>query len=80
MSQKGTDPSLMSYMDHCRKRIQDAVDDMEDDRIFEEEEAMAREASEIPILNDGDLVEDDEVEGDDYALQILLNMRAYGEV
>ena len=48
---------------------------------FEEvEDAMAREACEI---NDGDLVENEnveyEIEGDNYAFQILLNMRAHGE-
>ena len=41
---------------------------------------MAREAGEI---NDGDLVEnenaDERIEGDNYALQILLNMTADGE-
>ena len=41
---------------------------------------MARDAGEI---NDGDLVEnghaDDDIEGDKYAFQILLNIRAYGE-
>ena len=41
---------------------------------------MAREAGEI---NDGDLVEnenaDDEIEGDNYAFQILLNVTAHGE-
>ena len=47
---------------------------------FEEvEDAMAREACEI---NDGDLVENEnvdyEIEGDNY-FQILLNMRAHGE-
>ena len=41
---------------------------------------MAREIGEI---NDGDLVENenanDEIEGDNYAFQILLNMRADGQ-
>ena len=36
------------------------------------------------LSNDGDLIENgnpnDEVEGNDYAFQILLDMRAYGEV
>ena len=36
------------------------------------------------ILNDGDILENgnpnDEVEADDYAFQILLTMRAHGEV
>ena len=46
---------------------------------------MAIEAVEInSILNDGDILENenpnDEVEGDDYAFQILLTMRAHGEV
>ena len=40
-------------MDHCRQRIQDAVDDIGDNRLLEED-AMAREVGEI---NDGDLVE-----------------------
>ena len=66
-------------MDHCRQRIQDAVDDIGDNRLLEED-AMAREVGEI---NDGDLVENknanDEIEGDKNAFQILLNMRAYGE-
>ena len=61
-------------MDHCRQRIQDDVDDIEDNRILEED-AMSEEADEI---NDGDLVEnenvDDEIEGNNYAFQILLNM------
>ena len=67
-------------MDHCHQRIQNAVDDIEDNGILEEEDAMAREAGEI---NDGYLVEneiaDDRIEGDNYALQILLNMTADGE-
>ena len=66
-------------MDHCRQRIQDAVDDIGDNRLLEED-AMAREVGEI---NDGDLVENknanDKIEGDNNAFQILLNMRAYGE-
>ena len=66
-------------MDHCRQRIQDAVDDIGDNRLLEED-AMAREVGEI---NDGDLVENknanDGIEGDKNAFQILLNMRAYGE-
>ena len=66
-------------MDHCRQRIQDAVDDIGDNRLLEED-AMAREVGEI---NDGDLVENenanDEIEGDNNAFQLLLNMRAYGE-
>ena len=37
---------------------------------------MARVVGEI---NDGDLVENDEIEGDNYAFQILLNMRADGQ-
>ena len=69
----------MSRMDHCRQRIQDAVDDIGDNRLLEED-AMAREVGEI---NDGDLVENknanDKIEGDNNAFQILLNMRAYGE-
>ena len=69
----------MSRMDHCRQRIQDAVDDIGDNRLLEED-AMAREVGEI---NDGDLVENenanDEIEGDNNAFQLLLNMRAYGE-
>ena len=69
----------MSRMDHCRQRIQDAVDDIGDNRLLEED-AMAREVGEI---NDGDLVENknanDGIEGDKNAFQILLNMRAYGE-
>ena len=52
-------------MDHCRQRIQDAVHDIEDNRILEEP-AIATEAGEI---NDGDL----------NTFQILLNMRVYGE-
>ena len=40
-------------MDHCRQRIQDDVDDIEDNRILEED-AMSEEDDEI---NDGDLVE-----------------------
>ena len=60
--------------------IHDAVDDIEDNWILEEEDAIAREAGEI---NDGDLVEnenaDHEIEGDNYAFQIHLNTRAYGE-
>ena len=66
-------------MDHCCQRIQDAVDDIGDNRLLEED-AMAREVGEI---NDGDLVENknanDGIEGDKNAFQILLNMRAYGE-
>ena len=62
-----------------RQRIQDAVDDIEDTRILEEEDAMAREAGEI---NDGDLVENEnveyEIQGDNYAFQILVNMTAHG--
>ena len=54
--------------------------EFEDIWISEEEDAMARDAGEI---NDGDLVEnghaDDDIEGDKYAFQILLNIRAYGE-
>ena len=66
-------------MDHCCQRIQDAVDDIGDNRLLEED-AMAREVGEI---NDRDLVENenanDEIEGDNNAFQSLLNMRAYGE-
>ena len=46
-------------MDRCRQRIQDAVDDIEGNRIYEEEDAMAREAGEI---NDVDLVENENVD------------------
>ena len=49
-------------------------------KAIEEEDAMGREARKI---NDGDLVEngnvDDEIEGDECALHIVLNMRAYGK-
>ena len=68
------------YVSKYRQRIRDAVDDIEDNRILEEEDAMAREAGEI---NDGDLVEnkdvDDKTEGNNYTFQILVNMRAFGE-
>ena len=57
----------------------DAVDDIGDNRLLEED-AMAREVGEI---NDGDLVENknanDEIDGDNNAFQLLLNIRAYGE-
>ena len=70
----------MSYRDQCRHRIQDAVDDIENNRILEYEDAMAWEAGKI---NDGDLVDnenvDDEREGDNNAFQILLVMTAHGE-
>ena len=75
-----SDPLNLLYMGHSRLRIQDAVDDIEDNRILkEEEDVMGREAGEI---NDGDLVEnenvDDEIEGDDYASQTLVSIRASG--
>ena len=66
-------------MDRCCQRIQDTVDNIGDNRLLEED-AMAREVGEI---NDGDLVENenanDEIEGDNNAFQLLLNMRACGE-
>ena len=56
------------------------VNRVEDNRILEEDDAMARKAGEI---DDGDLVEnenvDDEIEGSNYAFLILLNMIAHGE-
>ena len=76
-----SDPLNVLYMGHSRLRIQDAVDDIEDNRILkEEEDVMGREAGEI---NDGDLVEDenvdDEIEGNTYAFQTLLRIRASSE-
>ena len=69
-----SDPLNGLYMDHCCQRIQGALDDFEDKNILEEEDAMAREAGEI---NDVDLVEkenvDDEIEGKNYAFQILFS-------
>ena len=51
--------------------------EFEDNRILEEEDAMAREAGEI---NEGDPVKnrdvDDKIVGDNYAFLVLLNMRA----
>ena len=41
MINSNADPSNVSYMDHYWQRIQDAVDDIEDNRILEEEPAMA---------------------------------------
>ena len=74
-----SDPLNMLHMDHCRQRIQDAADDIEDNRILEEEDAMAWEAGEI---NDGYLIENenvaDEIEGNNYAFQIILNTTAHG--
>ena len=56
------------------------VNRVEDNRILEEDDVMARKAGEI---DDGDLVEnenvDDEIEGSNYAFLILLNMIAHGE-
>ena len=66
MINSNADPTSVTNMDHCRQRIQDAVHDIEDNRILEEEPAIATEAGEI---NDGDL----------NTFQILLNMRVYGE-
>ena len=58
------DPSNMPNIYHCLQRIQDAVDDVQHDRILEEEDVMSSEAGEF--LNDGDLAEnenvDDEIE------------------
>ena len=36
-----SDPLNVSYRDQCRHRIQDAVDDIENNRILEYEDAMA---------------------------------------
>ena len=74
------DRSNVSYMDYFRQRIEDTADDIGDNRILEEEDAIAREAGEI---NDGDIVENenanDEIEGDKNAFQILPNVDGYGE-
>ena len=73
----------MSYMNHCCKRIQNADDDIKVNRILEEEDSMAGEGHH-PILKDRDLVENEtvdvEVEGADYALQILLHKRPDDEI
>ena len=61
-------------MEHCRDRIQDALEDNEEDRLLEEAEVMAREAGEYLVENDN---AEDDIEGEDHALQILLNMRGY---
>ena len=64
-------------MEHCRDRIQDALEDNEEDRLLEEAEVVAREAGEYLVQNDN---AEGDIEGEDYALQILLNMRGYGAV
>ena len=55
-------------MDHCRKRIQDAVDDIENNRILKED-AMPGEAGRDIIDNEN---ADDKVDGDGKATQELL--------
>ena len=71
------DTSKVTYLEHCRDRIQDALENNEEDRLLGEAEVMAREAGEYLVENDN---AEDDIEGEDYALQILLNMRGYGAV
>ena len=53
-------PTNMPNINHCRQRIQDAVDDVKNDRVLEEEDVMSSEAGEF--LNDGDLAENENAE------------------
>ena len=69
-------------MDHCRQRIQQAIDDAEDEQNFEEEDQAILQEAALEMINNekGEDIDGDEFEGDEYAFLLLMNMCAYNDV
>ena len=85
---KAREDEKMTYLDHCQQRLQDGIDDAEEYRILQEEEAMeAAEAANAlqaaqfeevaDDMNVGENNEENEIGGEEYFMQLLLGLRAY---
>ena len=85
---KAREDEKMTYLDHCQQRLQDGIDDAEEYRILQEEEAMeaaeaanARQAAQFEEVADdmnvGENNEENEIGGEEYYMQLLLGLRAY---
>ena len=83
------DEEQIPYMDQCRHRLQLALEDAEEERIMMEEDAMA--AAEVAAMVAAEVEDDiyheeyddgnnnDDIDGEEYAMQMLLGLANYRE-